>query len=519
MLSMIRKSVRAGAAFLLAATLMGAVRTAGAAGAQGGSRPNILFVIADDWGWPHAGAYGATWLKTPAFDRVASEGVLFKNCFTSNPKCSPCRASILTGRNSWQTENAICHFGIFPKKWAVYPDLLEEAGYRVGFTGKGWGPGDFQAGGFTRNPAGPGFQARKNPPPAGGISNTDYAGNFNDFLASGDPSKPFCFWLGGQEPHRDYEPGSGMRAGKKPADVTVPSYLPDAAVTRNDMLDYAVEVEWFDTHLGRALKLLEARSQLDNTLIVVTSDHGMPFPRVKGQIYEHGFHVPLAIRWGSRVKSARTVDDFINVRDFAPTFLEAAGVTRPSSITGKSFLDVLLKPASGWVDRSRNRMLIGKERHDIGRPNDWGYPVRAIRTPEYLYVHNYHPERWPVGNPETNYPNCDNGPTKTFITFRFDDYYRLCFGYRPEEELYRVDEDSDCVKNLAGDPTLAALKKQLRTEMDTALKAEGDPRLNGNAAVFETYRYLGARTHAYDTWEKARGPAPVGTGARTRRRQ
>src|SRR6186997_3089832 len=85
------------------------------------TRSNILFIIFDDWGWQHSGAYGCDWVKTPNFDRIAREGVLFKNAFTSNPKCSPCRASILTGRNSWQLEEAACHFGLFPSKFAVYP--------------------------------------------------------------------------------------------------------------------------------------------------------------------------------------------------------------------------------------------------------------------------------------------------------------------------------------------------------------------------------------------------------------
>src|SRR5215218_8462873 len=121
---------------------------------------------------------------------------------------------------------------------------------------------------------------------------------------------------------------------------------------------------------------------------------------------------------------------------------------------------------SGWVDRTRNRMVVGKERHDLGRPHDLGYPVRAIRTPEFLYVHNYEPDRWPVGNPETSYPNCDNSPTKTLVTFQFDEFYRLCFGKRPAEELYRVADDPDCVKNLVNDPSLQTTKAKLRDELE-----------------------------------------------------
>ena len=140
-----------------------------AAPAAAQQRPNMLFIIFDDWGWNHAGAYGCTWINTPNFDRVAREGILFKHCFTSNPKCSPCRASILTGRNTWQLEEACCHNGLFPSKFAVYPDLLEKAGYIVGLTGKGWGPGDFKSTGFKRNPAGPSFDQYTQDPPASGI--------------------------------------------------------------------------------------------------------------------------------------------------------------------------------------------------------------------------------------------------------------------------------------------------------------------------------------------------------------
>ncbi len=485
---------------LAVASWLGARGAVCAAGPAGARRPNILIAIADDWSYGHAGVYGCTWVLTPAFDRVAREGVLFKNAFTNNPKCSPCRASLLTGRNTWQLDEACNHFGVFPARWPVYPDLLEKAGYHVGFTGKGWGPGDFRSGGFVRNPAGPEYSRQKAAAPHRDISSVDYARNFAEFLAGRKAGQPFCFWFGGTEPHREYEEGVGRRSGKDPKAVKLPAYYPDSDLIRNDMLDYAVEVEWFDTHLGRIIAHLEEAGELDDTLIVVTSDHGMPFPRVKGQIYEHGVHLPFAVRWGSRAGRGRVVDDFINVRDLAPTFLEAAGVAIPESMTGRSFLEVLLSGKSGRVDTSRDRVLLGKERHDLGRPFDQGYPVRAIRTLDYLYVLNYEPDRWPVGNPETGYRNCDDGPSKTLILSRFDAFYRLCFGKRPREELYRVGDDADCVKNLAEEPGLRPIKQKLREEMEATLRKEGDPRALGRGAVFDTYEYVGARLHSYDRW-------------------
>ena len=471
------------------------------ASAETSQRPNILFAIADDWSQEHAGAYGCQWVKTPAFDRIAREGVLFNQVFTSNPKCSPCRASILTGRNSWQLKEAVTHYSIFPTGFAVYPELLQQAGYHVGLTGKGWGPGDFKVSGYTHNPAGKEYQSvRRKKRPLDGVSSIDYASNFNEFLERRPEGQPFCFWYGAFEPHRIYDNGSGLRSGKRLKDVTVPSFLPDNNTVRSDLLDYAMEVEWFDTHLGRILARLEEIGELDNTLIIATSDHGMPFPRAKGYILEDGFHLPLAVRWGDKIQAGRTIDDFINVRDYAPTILESAGVEIHAQMSGRSFLDLLISGKSGLNDPSRSVQLIGKERHDLGRPEDAGYPVRAIRTPEFLFVRNYEPDRWPTGNPETGYRCCDDSPTKEFILSRFNKYYRMSFGKRPAEELYRIVDDPDCLHNLAGQTEYAGDKKRLQAEMENRLKQEGDPRMNGDTAFFETIQYVGPRTHAWDTW-------------------
>jgi N-sulfoglucosamine sulfohydrolase len=470
-----------------------------------GKRPNILFFIADDWGM-HAGAYGTKWVNTPSFDRVAREGILFTHAFTSNPKCSPSRASILTGRNTWQLKEAINHMSIFPSEFAVYPTVLEEAGYTIGLTGKGWGPGDYQSTGMKHNPAGHEYQKRTLKPPYSGISNRDYAGNFADFLDARPKDKPFCFWMGTQEPHRAYEEGSGLRAGRTTEGISVPKYYPDAPAIKRDMLDYALEVEWSDRHLGLALKKLEEIGELDNTLIFVTSDHGMPFPRVKGQIYEHAFHVPMAVRWGARVPGGRVVDDFINFRDIAPTICAAAGVKAADTMTGNSFLNILTSKQAGVVDPARDVMIVAKERHDLGRPHDQGYPVRAIRSRQFLYVRNFEPDRWPAGNPETGYRNVDDSPTKQFLLAGFDEYYRMSFGKRPGEELYDIVADPDCVHNLANDPKYAKVKRELAERMYTTLREQGDPRLNGRADFFDTIRYTGPRKHAYDTWLKNQNP-------------
>ncbi|QOV89189.1 sulfatase family protein [Humisphaera borealis] len=471
-------------------------------------RPNVLFIIFDDFGWQHAGAYGCDWVKTPNLDRVAKEGVLFKNAFTSNPKCSPCRASILTGRNAWQNEELMCHNGIFPRKFAVYPELIEQAGYTVGLTGKGWGPGDFKSQGFTRNPAGPSFDAAKAAnAPASGIGKIDYAANFDAFLKQRPAGKPFSFWMGFHEPHRAYEAGSGVRLGKKLEDIKVPAYLPDTPTVRSDLADYAIEVEYADAHIGRALKSLEEAGILDNTLVIVTSDHGMPFPYVKGQIHEDGFRLPLVMRWGKAIKPGRVVEDFINVRDLAPTYMELAGQKPHEQMSGRSLVGILKSDKSGWVE-NRDVMLVGKERHDIGRPDDMGYPVRAIRTKDFLYVHNFMPERWPVGNPETDFGNCDPSPSKELIKRIGGHFFELCFGKRPADELYKLRDDPETVHNLAQDLAYRDQLEKLQYQMMTMLKAEKDPRALGNGRIFDGYKYTGPRQKGYDTWLKQQDPAP-----------
>ncbi len=465
-------------------------------------RPNILFAMADDWSWPHASAYGDEVIKTPNFDRVAKEGILFSNTYAAAPQCAPNRASILTGRNIWQNEEAGTHGSYFPKKFSVYPDLLEDSGYFVGYTGKPWGPGNWKVPGWERNPAGKSFNRKKNESvPAGGIrKNCDYAANFRDFLQTRPEDKPFCFWYGASEPHRGYEKGSGQKAGKDPDKVKVPPFLPDTPEVRNDILDYYVEVEWFDHHLGEMLKTLEEIGELDNTLVVVTSDNGMPFPRAKANLYEYGVHMPMAIRWPEKIKAGRVVDDFISSIDFAPTFLEAAGLEPHPQMSGKSFLPLLTSDQEGLIEDHRNDVTFGRERHSHARYDNWGYPSRAIRMQDFLYIWNAKPDRWPAGQPD-HYYDIDGAPTKSFMQEHKDDpeikpLFELAFGKRPEEELYKVTEDPGCMNNLAQESDYQTIKEELKEQLMLVLKEQKDPRVTDNGDIFESYpRFNTMRPH------------------------
>ena len=468
---------------------------------QAAERPNILFIIADDASRDSMGVYGSTYVETPNFDRIAREGVLFTQAYNCNPKCAPARACLVTGRFSWQLAEACNHNPFLSDKWAFYPYLLEQAGYFVGYTGKGWGPGIYQSSDAGRsvdkpNPAGRPFFGKKLKPPYKGINNIDYAGNFQTFLEQCPADTPFCFWLGTKEPHRGYGKNNWKLDNRDLSKVTVPDYFPDNPTIRGDLADYAIEVEWYDTHIGRALKHLQARDLLDDTLIIATSDHGMPFPRVKGQIYDDGFHVPMAARWGKRIKAGRVVTDFVTFPDLAPTLLEVAGVDPHPQFTGRSFLKQLLSADSGRIDPARDHTLLGKERHDIGRTDgemlSVGYPARALRNDQFLYVRNFKPQRWPGGDPQYGLLNCDGSPTKSFLTalsMGDDDYkfYQMAFGKRPSEELYDVSKDPDCVRNLAGNPQYAETKTELWTQLREELAAQGDPRIVADGDIFDFY--------------------------------
>lgn len=484
-----------------------------------GDRPNILFAIADDCSYPHMGAYGTRWVTTPAFDRVAKEGLLFNRAYTPNAKCAPSRACILTGRNSWQLEEAANHMPFFPAKFKTYCEALGDHGYFVGLTTKGWAPGDpGKIDGKPRQLVGQPFNKRKIESPTSGISSSDYAGNFENFLAAAPKHEPWCFWYGSVEPHRAYEYGTGAKlGGKKTSDIDkVPSFWPDTEVTRNDMLDYAFEIEHFDSHLGKMIATLEKNGQLDNTLIVVTADNGMPFPRVKGQEYEMSNHLPLAIMWKKGIQSpGRVIDDFVSFIDFAPTFLQAAGVAWKDggmqATSGRSLFDIFESDKSGRVNPERDHVLIGKERHDIGRPNDEGYPIRGIVKGDFLYVENFKTDRWPAGDPETGYLNCDASPTKTQILHlrregKDTSFWQMNFGKRPAEEFFQIQSDRECMNNLAGDPSRAEVMKELKDQMVRELTAQEDPRILGNGAVFDNYPASSASAKFYERFKAGEKP-------------
>lgn len=465
-----------------------------AQGADTQAVPNILFCIADDAS-PHFGAYGCSWVKTPNIDKLARQGVVFLNAYTPTAKCAPSRAAILTGRNPWQLEEAANHQCFFPAKYKAFTEALTEAGIYVGAQGKFWGPGDAKTADGKQRTWGLSMSG-------GGGQADDGGQKFRAFLQDRPAGKPFFFWFGSTNPHRAYDPDSGLAAGKKPADIDrVPGQWPDNDVVRRDLLDYAVEVELYDTQVGSLLKVLEESGEAERTLVIVTSDHGMPFPRVKGHNYDASNHVPLIACWPKGLKNpGRSAADFVSFVDLAPTFLQLLGVpaerTGMAPITGAPFADLLQDHPA----RERGFAILGRERNDVrarpGTEAGLGYPVRGIREGKFLYLHNFAPDRWPCGNVELGLLDTDGGPTKSLVEQLGDSdrHWQFCFGKRPQEELFDVTTDPDCVKNLLSDAGSSAASSQqretatrLREKLFAELKRQDDPRILGRGEVFDNY--------------------------------
>lgn len=516
------------------------------------AKPNILFCFADDWG-RYASIYALLdkqpslnqVVKTPNMDRIAREGLLFRQAHVSAPSCTPSRSALLSGRYFFNTgRGAILHAAVWDSSIPSFPHLLrDQGGYHIGETYKVWSPGT-----PVDAPFGGGQHAYEK---AGNLPN-DYSenvtkllsegqtldaareklfaqvrGNFEAFLADRKPGQPWLYWFGTTTTHRRWIKGSGKALwGIEPDSLRgkLPPFLPDVPEVREDVADYLGEAQAYDAYIGVLLKRLEETGELDNTLIVISGDHGMPgATNGKCNLYDFGTGVGLMMRLpksmnGQTERAAeraagRVIDDLVSLPDLAPTFLEVAGVALPKGMTARSLVNVLRSNRSGQVDATRNWIIAGRERHvAFARDNDLPYPQRALRTPEFLYIRNFKPERWPMGGPvqvtatsaptpealESNtyvaFPDMDASPTKAWLVAHRNEpqwqrFYDIAFAKRPAEELYDLRNDPHETKNVANEKGYAATRKKLAAQLLQILKQAGDPRVQGDGQLFERPPY------------------------------
>lgn len=508
-------------------------------------QPNILIAISDDQSFAHTSFAGCSFVNTPAFDQVARNGVYFTACYSGSPGSAPSRGSLVTGRYPWQNEQSGQHASSWMKKYIPFADVLDSNGYITGSTGKGVAPFQYARNESdslwrTEDAAGKKYNNivyennASDERTAGGIGKINYFENFKDFMSQRKEGQPFYFWYGANEPHRSYEKDSWKRNGKNPGDVEVPPFLPDDDIIRGDILDYAVEIEWFDLHLNRILNYLDSIGELDNTIVIVTGDNGMSFPAAKANCFEYGVHVPLAISYPSAFPAGRIVDDPVSFVDFAPTILEMTGTSSKGMlpISGKSIVNILKSDKSGVVDKAKKYVFSGRERHSSSRWENLGYPQRAIRSKEYLFVWNVKPERWPAGAPqrlkegsddelyplygidengkhisEWAFTDIDAAPSKSFIVENHDNekysfYFDLATAKRPEFELYNIQNDPGCLKNLSGESSVKAMEEELKKALFDELEKSEDPRVVGpDKEIFDSYiRYSPIRDFPKPDW-------------------
>jgi len=524
------------------------------------NRPNILFMFADDWG-RYASIYAEVngkggindVVRTPNFDKLAKQGVLFRHAHVNAPSCTPCRSSLLSGQYFWRTgRGAILRGAVWDESIPAYPLLLNDAGYHIGKTYKVWRPGtptDAPYGGqkYSFQKAGGRFnQFSQNVTKLveGGKTIEDskaelygeVRSNFAGFLAARETGKPFCYWFGPTNVHRSWTPGSGKKLWDiNPDDLKgkMPAFLPDVPEVREDLADYFGEIAAWDAGIGTLLAELETTGERDNTLIVISGDHGAPgFPHGKCNLYGFGTGVSLAIS-GPGVVGGRVVDDFVNLTDLAPTFLEAAGLGVPTVMTGRSLWPLLKSTDSGLIDQSRTWVVTGRERHvEIARADYSPYPQRAIHTADHLFIINFKPDRWPLGDPyrldgddqptaeelskttRTTHPDEDAGPTKAWLVGErnspeWKSHYDWAYGKRPKYELYDLKTDPHETKNVADEPAYALIRMDLEKRLLDELARTGDPRLVDDGKFFETPPLSGPVADEAEFWNLKKGPAPT----------
>ncbi|MEZ4829821.1 MAG: sulfatase-like hydrolase/transferase [Bacteroidia bacterium] len=477
-----------------------------------GTRPNFIVFISDDQSWAHTSIAGDPVVQTPNFDRLAKEGVLFTQAYCSASSCTPSRSALLTGRNIYELENAAILNSFLPSHFTTYQDILEDAGYLVGCIGKGTKPGLQSRGGRTRDPAGWEYNGATILGAPAGVNPVDFAANLEEGLNARQEGQPFSFWIGSYEPHRPYGGGVGRFSGMDTSRLAIPPFLPNVSdFSRDEFADYLFEIQWFDRQLGEIMKTLEKAGELDNTIILVTADNGMPFPRAKLELYEYGVHVPLAIRWPKAVPAGRMIGDYVTLKDIAPTFLEAAGLEIPSSMTAKSFLNVLTSTKDGRVDPSRDHCFVAHERHG----NDGKRPRRGFYSDDYIYIYNYpcclkrvfsDDSLWA----ETLFEANRNIMPYSSLLWKFRthpmvrQYWEWYRGERKEHELFDRKNDPFQLHNLAYDPDYVTTRDSLYQMIMDYGSQTGDPRATDpETDIFDTYQEFAG------TWLSQNPQAPA----------
>lgn len=453
------------------------------------SRPNIVLVVADDHGTDALGCYGNPVIRTPNLDALAADGTRFTFAFCTTASCSPSRSVLLTGRQNHRNgmyglEHQVHHFQSFDDVKSL-PVRLAAAGYRTARIGKYHvAPESVYRFQTVLSPG------TANDPASIGRSPVEMAEQSRGVIEAQDP-RPFFLYYAADDPHRsnivgpDGQPSFasypqpnpfGNRPGGypgitpvvyRPEDVIVPPFLPDTPASRAELAEYYQAVSRLDQGIGRLIQILKEAGQYERTLIVYLSDNGVAFPGAKTTLYEPGMRLPCIVRAPGRVHPGAIQDAMITWADVTPTLLEAAGVApAPADFDGRSFAAGLDgAKLTGWDEIYASHTL-----HEV----TMYYPMRVVRTRRYKLIHNL--------ASGLTYPFAlDLIESPTWISVQaegqpvFGKRPIAQFLHRPEFELYDLAKDPDETANLADDPALAVVKRELIAKMKAFQAATKDP--------------------------------------------
>ncbi|MBK1877584.1 sulfatase family protein [Pelagicoccus mobilis] len=386
--------------------------------------PNFIFFIADDVSQEDFGCYGHPSIQTPNVDALAANGMRFDNAYLTTSSCSPSRCSIITGRYPHNTGAPELHSKL-PDSQTRFPELLRQAGYYTALSGKNhmFGNKD-RAFDLITQGGGPGKE-------------DDWVQIVNDRPSD----RPFFFWFASSDAHRVWQK-SEHAPEYALEEVVVPPFLIDSETTRQDLADYYHEVSRFDHFIGLVVAKLKEQDVFENTVIVVAADNGRPFPRCKSRLYDSGIKTPWVVSYPELIRNASTTNSLVSSIDLSATLLELAGLEKPETIQGQSFLPILRDPQA----RTRD-MVFSEHNWHVYKNHE-----RMVRFGDYLYIKNNYPDQPNLCSEAFSPPSGKDlweahakGKTNTFQQQVFAN---PC----PEEELYRVTDEPHQFTNLASNP-------------------------------------------------------------------
>ncbi len=411
--------------------------------------PNVILLVADDLGWRDLGCYGNEGVQTPNLDEMASQGVRFTNAFVTAPSCSPSRASIMTGQASHSVGvHGLTHLH---RRFQMEPEIptmagqLRETGYQTGIGGK-WHAAPFKSRthyGYNRHLS---YFFVKKPHRA-----CRYISRYKD--------QPFFLELNFFQTHRDNKGRFEMDKDfpVDPDSIHVPNYwaLPDLPAIREDVAKYYSQAARMDYIIGEILDRLERENIADRTLVMFVSDNGPPYPGCKTTCYDRGIGAPLILRWPNALPRGKVIDSLVSTTDLMPTALDAAGVSVPEPVQGKSLLPLIGGKTDGLHDA-----VFAEVTYHVKYT-----PMRAVRTPEWKYIRNFNSK--PTG--------LDQNKDFEWAQKVAELPGQKCCVPRPPEELFHVAKDPNEGNNLADDPEYADVKSKLKERLEKWREETADP--------------------------------------------